>query len=225
MIYHFIHRMQLLWLPVCFSAHKAPSQKGSFSQPDLGLVCSLMQSGHFFHSATQTLTGKKKKIRPIMREPKFKSKSPCLHCMSTVCPGTSQFSKKLQDCCRMYWTNSTDHDPAQQTGQDLCFKYNTEEHDGFSTQPRHISRWHRFFVNPKALIFFLFPHENVYCGYSSEAPHWGVSDDYPQYVFSWRNKKNIYVDIPLIYSYACDLYTQNATFYNNKYLQQIYQGC
>ena len=30
------------------------------------------------------------------------------------------------------------------------------------------------------------------CGYSLEAPHWGASNKYPQHMFSWRNKKNIY---------------------------------
>ena len=28
------------------------------------------------------------------------------------------------------------------------------------------------------------------CGYSLEAPHWGASNEYPQHLFSWRNKKN-----------------------------------
>ena len=36
-----------------------------------------------------------------------------------------------------------------------------------------------------------FVHENIYCGYSLEVPHWGTSNEYPQYMFSWRNKKNI----------------------------------
>ena len=33
----------------------------------------------------------------------------------------------------------------------------------------------------------------VCCGYSSEAPHRGASDEYPQHMFSSRNKKNIYL--------------------------------
>ena len=40
-------------------------------------------------------------------------------------------------------------------------------------------------------IFFLFPRENIYCGYSLEAPQRGTSNEYPQDVFSWGNKKNI----------------------------------
>ena len=48
------------------------------------------------------------------------------------------------------------------------------------------------FFNPKVLIFFLFLHENICCGYSLETPRWGASNEYPQHTFSWRNKKNIY---------------------------------
>ena len=38
-------------------------------------------------------------------------------------------------------------------------------------------------------IFFLFLHKNIYCGYSLEAPQTGTSNEYPQHMFSWRNKK------------------------------------
>ena len=54
-----------------------------------------------------------------------------------------------------------------------------------------------FFFNQKVLIVFLFLHGNICCGYSYEAPHWGASYEYPQHMFSWRNKKNIY-SIPFI---------------------------
>ena len=37
-----------------------------------------------------------------------------------------------------------------------------------------------FFFNPNVLIFFLFFHEKVCCGYSLEAPQWGASNEYPQ---------------------------------------------
>ena len=47
-----------------------------------------------------------------------------------------------------------------------------------------------FFFNPKVLIFVIFLHENIYCGYSLEAPH---SNGYPQHMFSRRNKKTIYL--------------------------------
>ena len=38
---------------------------------------------------------------------------------------------------------------------------------------------------------FLFLHVNICCGYSSEAPRRGASDEYPQYMLSWSNWKNI----------------------------------
>ena len=44
-----------------------------------------------------------------------------------------------------------------------------------------------FFFYPKVLIFFLFLHKNMHCRYSLEAPLL----EYPQRMFSWRNKKNI----------------------------------
>ena len=39
-------------------------------------------------------------------------------------------------------------------------------------------------------IFLIFP-QNICCGYSLEAPRRGASNEYPQHMFSWRNKKNI----------------------------------
>ena len=44
----------------------------------------------------------------------------------------------------------------------------------------------------KVLIFSLFLHEC--CGYSLEVPLW-------VHMFSWRNKKNMYLDTSLIWSY------------------------
>ena len=41
------------------------------------------------------------------------------------------------------------------------------------------------------IIFFLFLHENIYFGYSLEAPRRGGSNEYPQHMFLWRNKKDI----------------------------------
>ena len=42
------------------------------------------------------------------------------------------------------------------------------------------------------IIFFLFLYENVCCGYSLEVPCRGTSNEYPQLMFSWRNKKKKY---------------------------------
>ena len=54
----------------------------------------------------------------------------------------------------------------------------------------------------KILIFYLFLKENVCCGYSLEAPYWDTSNEYPQHMPSWRNKKNIYMIPPFIWSYG-----------------------
>ena len=50
----------------------------------------------------------------------------------------------------------------------------------------------------RKIIVFLFLNENIYCGYSSEVPRWGASNEYPQHMFSSRNKKNI-IQITLAY--------------------------
>ena len=41
------------------------------------------------------------------------------------------------------------------------------------------------------ILFFLFLDENIYYGYSLEAPRRGASNEYPQHMFSLRNKKDI----------------------------------
>ena len=40
------------------------------------------------------------------------------------------------------------------------------------------------------IYFFLFLEENICFGYSLEVPLWGISNEYPQHMFSSRNKKN-----------------------------------
>ena len=40
-------------------------------------------------------------------------------------------------------------------------------------------------------LVFLFLDKNICYGYSLEAPHRGTSNEYPQHMFSSRNKKNI----------------------------------
>ena len=46
---------------------------------------------------------------------------------------------------------------------------------------------HKLQIRRIHIIFFLFLHENIYCGYSLEAPYWGASNEYPQHMFSWRS--------------------------------------
>ena len=43
--------------------------------------------------------------------------------------------------------------------------------------------------------------QKIRCGYSLEVPRRGASNEYPQHMFSWRNKKTIYRISPLIWSY------------------------
>ena len=66
----------------------------------------------------------------------------------------------------------------------------------------HSNRQGAFFIQ-KMLISFLFLNKNIRCGYSLEAPRRGASNEYPQHMFSSRNKKNIMWIPPLICSYSC----------------------
>ena len=52
------------------------------------------------------------------------------------------------------------------------------------------------------LISFLFLNKNICFGYSLEVPWRGASNEYPQHMFSSRNKKNIMWIPPLICSYV-----------------------
>ena len=49
---------------------------------------------------------------------------------------------------------------------------------------------------------FLFLNKNICCGYSLEVPRRGAFNEYPQHMFSSRNKKNIMWIPPLICCYA-----------------------
>ena len=51
--------------------------------------------------------------------------------------------------------------------------------------------------NSKVLIFFLFLHENICCGYSLDGPRGGTSNEHPQHVFMGKYEK-YYLDTPLI---------------------------
>ena len=51
-------------------------------------------------------------------------------------------------------------------------------------------------MTPSAEFLFLFL--NICCGYSLEAPRQGTSNEYPQHIFSLRNKKIIYLIPTLI---------------------------
>ena len=84
----------------------------------------------------------------------------------------------------------------------------------------HSTRYGTFF-KWKVLIVFLFLHENVWCGYSLEAHWWGASNEYPQHMFSSRNKKNVIWIPPLIWHYAVPQHIWFAEL-RKKYIEQPY---
>ena len=60
------------------------------------------------------------------------------------------------------------------------------------------------FSSEKYWYLSYFSTKKICCGYSLEAPRRGASNEYPQHMFSWRNKKNNMWIPPLICS--CDWY-------------------
>ena len=59
------------------------------------------------------------------------------------------------------------------------------------------------FFQPKSADICLIPPLNIYCGYLLEVPQLGASNEYPQQMFSWRNKKKYYVEAP--HTWSCDI--------------------
>ena len=55
--------------------------------------------------------------------------------------------------------------------------------------------------NQTIVISFLFLHKNICCGHSSDVPQRGASNECPQCIFSWKNKKTINLDTLLIWRY------------------------
>ena len=50
-------------------------------------------------------------------------------------------------------------------------------------------------------LFFLFLLQNIDCGYSSELPRRGGSNEYPQSVFLSKNKKNIEIFLLKVFNF------------------------
>ena len=59
--------------------------------------------------------------------------------------------------------------------------------------------------HPKNANIFLISEQKDMLWYSLEAPRRGASNEYPQHMFSSRNKKNIMWIPPLIFSYAISI--------------------
>ena len=54
------------------------------------------------------------------------------------------------------------------------------------------------FGDNSVIIFFLYLHKNICCGYSLEVPCKGASNDYCQILLNNSSKKNIYMYIDTI---------------------------
>ena len=78
-----------------------------------------------------------------------------------------------------------------------------------------------FFFSWKVWTFFLCLLENICCGYSLEVPQQGTSNEYPQHIFSRRNKKKLpespsCLELCLIFvCYMCQLMTNCLLAYAN----------
>ena len=48
------------------------------------------------------------------------------------------------------------------------------------------------FFDQKVLLIFLSSQKHICCRYSLEVHQRGHSNEYPQHLFPWENKKNIY---------------------------------
>ena len=57
----------------------------------------------------------------------------------------------------------------------------------------NLSYRNTFLILYENMLWVLQAPQHIYCGYSLEVPQWGTSNEYPQYIFSWKNKKNIYM--------------------------------
>ena len=77
-----------------------------------------------------------------------------------------------------------------------------------------------FFSTKKVFTDFLFLNGNICCGYSLEVPRWGTSNEYPQHIFLYRNKKRLFLILPLIWSY--DTPTTDSTRFKKYLLKIVY---
>ena len=112
----------------------------------------------------------------------------------------------------------------KKTVSQWCNNYLTSQWWKHLYWPSHSSRQSAFFQPKQVLIFFLFLHENICCGYSLEVPQWGTSNEYPQHIFSWRNKKNIYQIPFLIQSCGASLSVPQIDISGKKILQVTLQS-
>ena len=64
---------------------------------------------------------------------------------------------------------------------------------------KHCSKLQKkHFFQPKSIDIFLISAQKICCGYSLEVPHWGASNEYPQYTFFCAGINKYYLDTPLL---------------------------
>ena len=90
---------------------------------------------------------------------------------------------------------------ASTSTHNLCFEQKYEKYQSFFIwnfqfleMKFSIYLNRRVFIMKNMLHGYSLPtfHSKTCCGYSLEVTQWDASNEYPQHMFSWKNKKNIY---------------------------------
>ena len=64
--------------------------------------------------------------------------------------------------------------------------------------------WYYSYYATKIYVVVLIRSTLMRCLYSLEAPQWGTSNEYPQHMFLWRNKRNIFqIPPPPLFAAMC----------------------
>ena len=80
--------------------------------------------------------------------------------------------------------------------------------------PPYSSRYFSFqWKSPENFLL----NKNICCGYSLEVPPWGTSNEYPQHMFSLRNKKNINIATYYLELYL-ELWSPKDSFLTSNYI-------
>ena len=77
----------------------------------------------------------------------------------------------------------------------------TQQQSMFEPYPQLQRRCSLFFFDQNCW-YFHFSTKMYVVGYSLEMPCFGASNEYSQHVFSWKNKKNLFLIPTLVWSYA-----------------------
>ena len=107
---------------------------------------------------------------------------------------TQQQQKKLQQQQQQQQTQvakQQQQQMTQQTNQQLQQDRLMQQVHAVRNKIIFIALDKALFFHQKVSIFVLFLDKSICCGYSSEAPRWGTSNEYPQHMFSSSNKKTV----------------------------------